>query len=473
MLSEIEKREEQTKERLRYSIKRVDEALDAIQKAAVGDLNVFVPVSEKKDEFDALAAGLNMMFEEMRERAGELETKVKDLDKARAILYSLSEDIQKEKESVEIKVKERTMELEQERGKLTAVTENMTTGAILLDGKGRAIFTNEAAKNIFGLTDEKNILEAFFTKFSEADVKEHFMRCLEGTSYFVPEVEVSSGIFEISFHYLLEKEKDKTPLFHLIWIRDITEEKLLERSKTEFVSIASHQLRTPLTGIKLFLEMLINEEVGKLNNKQRSYMIDVRESAERMVRLTNDLLSVSRLEAGRLKIEPKPTYLEELIKSTIKEAESLDKVGKCSISFKKPEKKLPKILIDPILARQVIYNLIANAIQYSPPERCSIIVKLENKDEYYMVSVEDKGIGIPKEAQSRLFNKFFRADNAIKRLTEGSGLGLYVVEKIVNSWGGEMSFKSKENKGSTFSFMIPKRGMKEKKGKEEARGWWS
>ncbi len=475
MIGEIRKRETQMQERINYSLKRTKELIEIIQKAAAGDLTASAPISDRKDEFDALAAGLNMMLEEMHERDIELKAKIKELDKARLILYSLSEDIQEEKESVERKVRERTAELEQERAKLAAVTENMTIGAILLDDKGKAIFANKAAKNILGIRDDKDdILEIFFIKFAKADVKKHFLECIQGKPHKIPEVEVAPGIFEISFLCIPDKKNHKKEFFgHLIWIKDITPQKILERAKSEFVSIASHQLRTPLTSIKLFLEMLADEEVGKLNSLQKDYIENIQKSSERMIKLINNLLNVSRLEAGTLKIEPRLMQLEDFVATLIEEAKPLDKTGKCNVVFIKPKRKLPKIPIDPSLLRQVIYNLLANAIQYSLPGRCNIAVKIKKEGEDYIISVKDTGIGIPRKAQPRIFEKFFRADNAVRLFADGSGLGLYVIKMIVNSWGGKMTFESEENKGTTFYFTIPTKGMKKKKGEKGLRHWWS
>ena len=236
--------------------------------------------------------------------------------------------------------------------------------------------------------------------------------------------------------------------------------------KTEFVSVASHQLRTPLGAIKLFTEMLVKKGEKTFDKKQKDYLDNIYQSTQRMVKLVNDLLNVSRIETGRLKIEPESIQMEDFIQSVIDEVEPLAKESKCHITFIKPKPKLQKIGIDYTLMRQVIYNFITNSIRYSSKKQCDIIVTLEQKGDSYITSVKDNGIGIPKKIQSRIFEKFFRADNARKVETEGSGLGMYVAKMIVEASGGKVWFESQENKGSTFHASLPSKGMKKKDGEK-------
>lgn len=201
-----------------------------------------------------------------------------------------------------------------------------------------------------------------------------------------------------------------------------------------------------------------------------------------MIALVNDLLNVSRLETGRLKIEPKPTQIEDFIQSIIDEAVPMANSHKCKIIFQKPKKKLPKIPVDPTLMRQVIHNLITNAIRYSPKKEGRVIITLkqvtidnlqltkkEKVKGQVLISVADSGVGIPEEAQSRIFEKFFRADNAIKAEAEGSGLGLYVAKMIMEASGGKIWFESppKGNKtGAIFYASLPIKGMGKKEGEK-------
>jgi len=257
-------------------------------------------------------------------------------------------------------------------------------------------------------------------------------------------------------------DKDGEVKFFVGIERNITKEKEIDRMKTEFVSIASHQLRTPLTGLNWLIEILVRKGGENLNSRQKGYLEDMKRSIERMLELVNDLLNVSRLETGKIQIEPKPIRLSDFVRGIIDDARALAKERGCRVTFKKPSRKLPEISIDPALMRQVVYNLITNAIQYSPAKRGEILVQLKKEDTRYLISVKDNGIGIPQEVQPMIFGKFFRADNAKQQRQGGSGLGLYISKMIINEMGGKIWFESpapgrdkEENKGTTFYVEFP------------------
>lgn len=234
----------------------------------------------------------------------------------------------------------------------------------------------------------------------------------------------------------------------------------VEKMKTEFVSMASHQLRTPATSIGLFTEALKKELKGKLSHKHEEYLDNIYNSNKRIIHLVDDFLSVSRIESGRLDPKLKLVYIDEIITSIINESRILSEIKQCHIVFDKYKNRLPKILTDPYLLRQVIYNLISNAIHYSPTGECDVKIELKkrNKKEY-LISVEDIGIGISEDIKDRIFEKFFRADNAIKIDTQGTGIGLYIAKMIMNILGGKIWFESEYEIGTTFYISIPiKRG---------------
>jgi len=365
-------------------------------------------------------------------------------------------EVQKlQKEKLEI------MELEQQKMQLLLKT--LTNGIALFNQEKKVTLTNPAMMKLTGLPQEGFYLSELTRLFKNDQV--NIEKRLEeafttGKTTHVEEVPLLNFFYEI-FITPVVNTKGKI-LGGMVVLYDITHVKEIERMKTEFVSLASHQLRTPLTAIKLFIEMLINEEAGKLNTQQKDYMKNVQQSTERMIKLVSDLLNVSRLETGRLKIEPKSIQIEDFIQGLIKEAK--DAATDRDVVFQGPKTKLPKIPIDPTLMRQVIQNLITNAILYSPTKQCDVLVKLEQKDRDYVVSIKDKGIGIPKDVQSRIFEKLFRADNAQKAQAEGSGLGLYVAKMIMVASGGKIWFESEEKKGTTFYVSIPIKGIPKKKG---------
>ena len=230
----------------------------------------------------------------------------------------------------------------------------------------------------------------------------------------------------------------------------------LEQSKDEFVSLVSHQLRTPLTSMRLFVEMLLDGQVGTVNEKQHEYLRMIEVSTGRMIDLVSDFLNTSRLELGQLEIKPQPGHLEDIVASIVDQVTPLATQEKLTIVFEKPV--LPKVPIEPNLYGQIVNNLLSNAIHYTP-EGGSIHVNLAENANGYQLDIADTGIGIPLAAQPELFKRFYRADNAKHVIGEGSGLGLYLVKRIVDICGGKVWYESHEGQGTTFHVIIPLSGM--------------
>ena len=255
----------------------------------------------------------------------------------------------------------------------------------------------------------------------------------------------------------------------IIVFRDVTRENELDRAKSEFVSLASHQLRTPLSAIGWYSEMLLSGDVGKLTKAQKEQVTEIYEGNQRMVDLVNSLLNVSRLELGKLQNDAAPTSLTEI-------AHSLEQELKPSVAAKHMtlnmhiDETLPKVTADPKLLRMIVQNLMSNAVKYTP-EKGSVEVVLhsaakempsvrslalkEPLGKYVFIKVTDTGYGIPKAQQAKIFQKMFRADNVRELDVEGTGLGLYIVREVVQKLGGKIWFESHEGKGTTFYVVLP------------------
>ena len=242
----------------------------------------------------------------------------------------------------------------------------------------------------------------------------------------------------------------------LIILRDVTREKIIERLKTEFVSIAAHQLRTPLSAVKWTLKMILEGDLGEISKEQREFLEKTYLSNERMIRLINDLLNITRIEEGRFLYNIKKQNIIEVAEKVIAPSREEAQRRGLRFEFQKPRKEIPELKLDSEKISLAFQNLLDNAIHYT---RAGGFVKvsidyLEDKREI-IVSVEDTGIGILKDQQKRVFSRFFRGANAIKTETEGTGLGLFITKNIIEAHGGRIWFKSKENKGSTFYFSLP------------------
>ncbi len=261
-------------------------------------------------------------------------------------------------------------------------------------------------------------------------------------------------------------------LISAIFLEKQEEEKMktdqeVSQMKTDFISFASHQLRTPLTVIKWNTEMLRNGDAGELTKEQKRHLTEIERGEKRMALLISSLLNISRLESGKIKVEPKSVDIVELISGVVAEISLFAKAKNCSIVFSKPQQPPPLISIDAALFKQILANLLSNATHYSKSEKCKIEVDFKEIKGYYQIDVIDEGVGIPADAQDKIFTKFFRAENAVKADTEGTGLGLYITKLIVERGGGKIWFESTEGKGSAFHFTIPKSGMKKVAGEKE------
>ena len=259
---------------------------------------------------------------------------------------------------------------------------------------------------------------------------------------------------------LQERNKESNEVAKVLVRRDLelteTNERLreLDSIKSEFVSVAAHQLRTPLTGIKWTLNALLNEEVGTLDEKQKKFISDGLVSTYRLIELINDLLDTARLEEGKFGFSFKVQALTPILEQTVKNYEVIAKEKGIEFTLKLPEAELPFLKLDTEKIGIVFDNLIDNAIKYTiPGGKVAVQVSIDKK--YVVIEVGDTGIGIPKAQFHRMFTKFFRAVNAQLAETSGTGLGLYVSYNIVKRHKGTLSFESREGEGSTFILSLP------------------
>jgi PAS domain S-box-containing protein len=360
---------------------------------------------------------------------------------------------------------------EQDLQKFQRAVAEASDHVVITDPEGKIIYMNSAAEKITGYSQQESLgkkagSNALWGGLMGKDFYQEFWSTIKKVKKsftgVIKNKRKDGQIYDAAVSVSPILDNRGNVQFFVGIERDVSKELAIDRAKTEFVSLASHQLRTPLSAINWYTEMLLAGDAGKLNKEQRSFLDEIYHSNQRMVSLVNSLLNVSRLELGTFMVEPEKTDICEIADSVIGELQPQIK-KKNQVFTKKYEKKIQKILLDKKLIRMVIQNLLTNAVKYTKDTGKVTLAITQNKKDL-LLSVSDTGMGIPKSQQSQIFKKLFRADNVREADTEGTGLGLYIVKAIVAGSGGTVRFESEENKGTTFFVTIPLTGMAKKEG---------
>ncbi len=356
------------------------------------------------------------------------------------------------------------VDLEAEKVRIEAILSHIGEGLVTTDHKGRIQFINRAALDMLG-GDKEEMTGKLYNKV---------IRCVNERGQEIPQNDrpLYQALTEgkrtfISTYYYFRKDGNRFPvaitasplITHkkiagaIMVFRDITLEKNIDRAKSEFVSLASHEMRTPLSYISWYAEKLLSGDAGKITVGQRKFLEEIYAGNRRMVNLVNDLLSISRIELGTFVIDPKPLDLRATIQSILDEVAPSIAPKELTIR-KKIAEGVGEVVADPKLVRMIVHNLISNAIKYTP-ERGKVTVVVSQKDQDVLIKVKDTGYGIPQYQLPQMFTKLFRADNVRELGTEGTGLGLYLVKSVITQVGGRIWFTTKENKGTTFYVKFP------------------
>ncbi len=391
-----------------------------------------------------------------------------ELEKTKRVMLNVLEDVQEERSRAE--------SLASDLEKFKIALDGTSDHVVITDPNGIALYANAGLERITGFSPEEILGKKVGTKeLWGGNMTQEFYEHL----WHVIKIEKKPFVAEIT-----NKRKDGTSYQALSSIspivnkqgvleffvgieRDITREKEIDSAKTEFVSLASHQLRTPLSAINWYTEMLLSEDAGPITDTQREYLNEVSHGSRRMVELVNALLNVSRIELGTFAVQPEPTDVVELARDVLNELKPKISEKKLFIEEKFSE-HLPKVLVDPKLTRIVFQNLLTNAVKYTPEEgKISVSIAIGEDGKMFTISVSDTGYGIPAEDRPRIFTKLFRASNIREKETDGTGLGLYIVKSIAEHSGGTVTFTSKEGKGTTFTLMLPVSGMRPQEGNKQ------
>ncbi|MDD2697088.1 MAG: ATP-binding protein [Candidatus Pacebacteria bacterium] len=411
---------------------------------------VSVSVSVRKDNqgsFIGYFLALNDISEtkKSKEKLEErVEERTRELEDSRKALMNMLEDVEDAREKAE-----------EEKNKTLTIITNLSDGLLVFDRNNNLSLINPQAENFFSVKMKEiigsSILE--LVKFPSLRTLVNLLG-VEIKGIFRKELMVTENLtVEVStVPMILGEEKLGT----LVMLHDITREKMVERIKTEFVSLAAHQLRTPLSAIKWTLRMLLDGDLGEISKEQREFLDKTYQSNERMINLINDLLDVTRIEEGRYLYKPVLSAFENVVQFVVNSYQDEVKRKNITLEFKKPRTKLPRITIDVEKVRLAIQNLLDNAVRYTPSGgKITISLESLNEGKEIQLSIKDTGVGIPEDQKERVFTKFFRAANVMRMETEGSGLGLFITKNIIEAHGGKIWFESKEGEGTTFFFSIP------------------
>jgi len=347
--------------------------------------------------------------------------------------------------------------------------ESSIDGILIVDDKGKILSFNEQFKKIWGIPEKvlKTRLDEKMLAFVTPQL-ENPDQFIKGVQYLYKHKKKKSRdkillkdgrVFD---RYSAPLIDPKGNYLGRIWFfRDITKRVRLDKLKTEFVSIASHQLRTPLTAIRWVTERILRN--NDLPAKTREYLNDIHFSCQRLSDLVTNLLNVSRFEEGEITIYPERIELVSFIENYLKEAALSAKGKEITLLFKKHPSKLI-VSLDRNILRNIIQSLVSNAIEYTP-HKGKVEISLEKRDSRIFLTVSDNGIGIPQKEQATIFDKFTRGSNASLQKPFGSGLGLYLAKRAVELLKGRIWLKSEEKKGSEFFVELPLK-VKKKIGKK-------
>lgn len=366
-------------------------------------------------------------------------------------------------------------QIEEERKKDESLLTSIGEGVLAVDKDENIILLNSAGEKITGFLQEEvigknmDVIASAFRQGAPSGMQQSdSITRHDGTTF---PARISSAPI---------RDADDKEIGKIVVFSDITHEKEVEQMKQELISIATHELRTPITGIKGYLDMILEGDTGGVNDETKETIQDMAGITQKLADLVDDLLNVGRIEQGRIEVKPVAMDLGQLTADIVKELsiqakqKSLELVilnGKghaerseaspslsgnpasAGDSSAKPQNDGIMVKADPDRVRQILINLIGNAIKYT--EKGSVVITLEQKGNEIITHVKDTGLGMSKEGQAKLFSKFYRVKTEKTRGITGTGLGLWITKKIVEMMGGKIWVESEEGKGSTFSFSLP------------------
>jgi PAS domain S-box-containing protein len=350
-----------------------------------------------------------------------------------------------------------------EGSKSQAILESVTDGVMVSDGNGRVILFNAAAERILDIKRDEAVGRAIDDMLGLYAAQGG--KWLQQVREWHASAEARRRTPVLSQRIDLKAEKryitvtvapvtmSDEYLGSVSVFRDITAEVEADRAKTEFISTVSHELRTPMTSIKGYADLLLIGAAGAVNENQQRFLSVIKSNADRLSVLVNDLLDISRIESGRVKLELKPIAIEPLLEAVITSLHSRFDEKHLTVQVALPDGDLPRVLADRDRAMQIFTNLVSNAYQYTPPGG-SVTVSAHDEGEFIRIDVADTGIGIAPDSQGKVFERFYRVDDPNVNEFPGTGLGLAIVKSLVEMHEGRIWLHSEVGRGTTFSVTL-------------------
>jgi len=384
------------------------------------------------------------------------------------VAADMAQRLSKIYESLEEEVSQRTQELKEQYVKDHAILQSIQHGVIVIDRKGDVVDTNRSALTFLSMSSDsingksiQDVLPLICRKKDCKDKNHPAIRSLRTRKVIRADTATHMNIVRAD-KLLLPINLVVTPLIDgrrvlgaVLVFQDMTDERRTDYLKSEFISLASHQLRTPLSTMQWYLELLGDKKNHNLTVVQREFMQEMQRATDRMTNLVETLLHAAKLDDGTITPNLQRVNITTLLSDAAAELQSFAKDKKISCTIVVPKEPIT-VLIDPILFHIVLQNLFSNAVKYSK-EGGHISMECQWGKTYFEVTVKDTGIGVPKEEQHRIFERLFRASNAMNMDTDGNGLGLFISKMIVENLGGKIAFQSTQNKGATFTVRFPRK----------------
>jgi PAS domain S-box-containing protein len=425
----------------RHITKPLQDLSRGVNKIEEGDLNQRV-IIDTGDELERLADSFNRMANSLAARDITIKAK--------------NSQLQELNEHLERKVAERTAELRMEMERMETVLTNMVEGIVVTDQEDRVILFNPAAQKIFDLVPHRIVgqsLERLYELYGVTPLADHIdsLRSDEiKISSREEELEVKGKKLKVNLSSLMDETGDFAGV--VMSVRDVTLEEAVDRMKTEFISTVSHELRTPLTSMKGSLQFILGKGKG-LTETERELLSVCQRNTERLIRLINDILDISKIEEGRMDFNFKPQYLGRLIAYSIKEIRPLAVEPDITLLADNLD-NLPPVYVDRDRLVQVLTNLLSNAVKFSP-RGMAVTVSAKREGNYILVSVADQGPIIQWSERGKLFKKFQRLDNVETKDRGGTGLGLAICKEIVEKHHGKIYYNTGMTGGNIFTFSVP------------------